>query len=58
MARRTQFHTIVLSGKRPDGQYGICSVCVEAADIEKAKKQAIAEAEEDGITEVKVQFTL
>jgi hypothetical protein len=55
---RARYFTIVLSGKRPDGQYGICPVCVEATDIEAAKKQAIAEAEEDGITEVKVQFTL
>lgn len=58
MDRSTQFYTIVLSGKLPDGQYGIYPVAVEATDIESAKKQAIAEAEEDGITEVKVEFTL
>ena len=58
MPRRTQYFTIVLSGKRPDGQYGICSICVEATDVEQAKKLAIAEAEEDGIIEVKFEFTV
>lgn len=58
MARSKRYFTVVLSAKRPDGQYGLQSICVEAFDVEEAKKLAIAEAEEDGVTEISVQFTL
>lgn len=53
-----RYFTIMLEAKRPDGQYGIQAFAVEAYDEEEAKKLAIRDAEEDGVTEIKYLFTI
>lgn len=55
---KLQYFSLVLEAKRPDGQYGIQSFCVQAYDLEDAKARAILEAKEEGVTEVKFLFQL